>query len=489
MATNQASTAIGAKNGTIQVPSSLNQNNTGIHRKNTSGASWRRAYTATIFGMGAIVHIIASIVTIALYFLLPYSSPLWFAPLFGSLSTYLVFLILAVFICNIVASAEYANTRSYGLMRTRLRQLRARFIGLGIVEEQHGTKSLRVEEQAAKAELSKRYRLVGLYEAVSCYNYAEHYLQEHPTGLQWITGMGYLNVWAIIHRAEEALIKVELPEMVLRGAMHDELAIRNSTINNRDELLRKLTQAVINLDSGADVYFREGQFNENSEVLQQILEALNILNKTNIKDEKKDIHNVLDKDEPAKHAGARIAISEVRRTLNDFRDGLWEGLLRGRNRLLIAMGITGVMTHILLSLTIIMGHPTQTNLLAATAFYMIGAVTGLFGRLYNEENNASTIDDYGLYFARLIATPLLSGLAGICGVFISIILYSSLIGDTQMNSLANFFRLDPGFLLTAAVFGLFPNLVISGLQQKSKKYSSDLQKSKSGRQDDSNNQS
>jgi hypothetical protein len=169
------------------------------------------------------------------------------------------------------------------------------------------------------------------------------------------------------------------------------------------------------------------------------------------------------------------------------------------------MSITGLVTHILLCVAIIMGKPNTSILLGATAFYMVGAVTGLFGRFYNESNkNSGGIDDYGLSQARLIATPLLSGLAGVGGVLITIILYTTLLMPAVNNSTAatshsrmvasdqtvqitleDIFRADePSYLLTAAVFGLAPNLIISGLQQRTQKYTSDLQKSKSGGKDD-----
>jgi len=117
--------------------------------------------------------------------------------------------------------------------------------------------------------------------------------------------------------------------------------------------------------------------------------------------------------------------------------------------------------------------------MAATAFYMAGAVSGLFGRFYNEVNTNTAIDDFGLSLARLIATPLLSGLAGIGGVIITLVL-SDTLTSTASITLESMFKIDLGTLLTAAAFGLAPNLIISGLQQRTAKYATDLQKSKGG---------
>lgn len=148
------------------------------------------------------------------------------------------------------------------------------------------------------------------------------------------------------------------------------------------------------------------------------------------------------------------------------------------------MGVTGLVTHILLFITIVMSSITDKlsirgGIMAATAFYMVGAVSGLFGRFYNEVNANTAVDDFGLSLARLIATPLLSGLAGIGGVIITLVL-SDTLTSAKSIPLESIFTFDPGYLLTAAAFGLAPNLIISGLQQRTAKYASDLQKSKGG---------
>ncbi len=80
---------------------------------------------------------------------------------------------------------------------------------------------------------------------------------------------------------------------------------------------------------------------------------------------------------------------------------------------------------------------------------------------------------------NLIATPLLSGLAGIGGVIITLVL-SDTLTSTASITLESMFKIDLGSLLTAAAFGLAPNLIISGLQQRTAKYATDLQKSKGG---------
>src|SRR5690348_9363814 len=108
---------------------------------------------------------------------------------------------------------------------------------------------------------------------------------------------------------------------------------------------------------------------------------------------------------------------------------------------------------------------------------MVGAVAGLFGRIYRESQISTAFDDYGLSLTRLAATPLLSGLAGVGGVLLFSTLLTEPLASTTNTTLSvrNIFALSrPEFIIAAAFFGLAPNLIIQGLQEKSEKYISAL---------------
>ena len=167
--------------------------------------------------------------------------------------------------------------------------------------------------------------------------------------------------------------------------------------------------------------------------------------------------------------------------------------MRQRSRLLKAIAVTGLVTHTLLCMTILAGtspaaHQQSTSLqsgiLAATMFYMVGAIAGLFVRFYSESQANTSVDDFGLSTTRLVAIPLLSGVAGILGVLVVEMLASLggpvLLGPALARSLElpTLFSLDPRLLLAAAIFGVTPNLVIQGLQQKATEYENQLQSSK-----------
>lgn len=181
---------------------------------------------------------------------------------------------------------------------------------------------------------------------------------------------------------------------------------------------------------------------------------------------------------------ARGALRDVRRTINEYRDGLWEGLVTIRNQLMGSALITALSTYVLLGIAIIAGA-AQSSILAATIFYSVGALVGLFGRLYIESQAERATDDYDLTLARIIVTPLLAGLAAVGGVPLMAMLSLTLlktpgapVTNAQMGLGAtyNLTSNELGIVI-AAVFGLTPNLFINILQSKAKNITDQLQSS------------
>ncbi|HKF35744.1 MAG TPA: hypothetical protein VKB35_02490 [Ktedonobacteraceae bacterium] len=64
----------------------------------------------------------------------------------------------------------------------------------------------------------------------------------------------------------------------------------------------------------------------------------------------------------------------------------------------------------------VLANVPSMNTLDAMVFYFLGTIVGLFGRLFDERNVDTAMDDYGLSMARIIVTPLISGLAALVGV-------------------------------------------------------------------------
>jgi hypothetical protein len=145
---------------------------------------------------------------------------------------------VAAFVCRTFTDAEHAIPSSYGELRQRLTQLDA---GLNIPRQTTGFPS-------------DLHKTVPYHEAEEQRARIEHDLKQE--GPSWVLGRGYINVWGRLHRAEEALIEVMPQETVLAGALYDELRLQSSKIENRDDLLAKLRQAVDIIDSGARKYLK-----------------------------------------------------------------------------------------------------------------------------------------------------------------------------------------------------------------------------------------
>ena len=436
-----------------------------------------RAYGAALVGSVAIVPILASVVTIGLYLteVPPFTqtTPSWYAVAFGALYTYIAWLVIAA-LCSPLTAGRLVNATSYGLLKSRLNQLDARL---------H-----EIDAEEGKTKNWAEYQRVALREARDKIEDLKSYLHRYPVGLPWVLSLGYVDVWSRLHRAEEALIEVEPIEMVVRGALHDKLAIQDSQISSRDELLQKLRQAVKELNPAMESDFkkiRPEPENEEIHKLFHYIKGIAIKAGVNLDDDLSSRGNANQPISAEAEGRARFIAREVRRTLDEYRDRLWEGLVRVRNHLLATIFVTGFVAHILLCIAILEGVPTRANpapnrdaIIAAAVFYVVAATAGLFGRIYRESRTSTAVDDYGLSFVRLIATPLLSGLAGVGGVLI----YSTVVagGITILsNRVQNIFDLSrPDYIIAAAVFGLAPNLIVRSLQERSEKYLSALQSSK-----------
>jgi hypothetical protein len=450
-----------------------------------------------------VMPIVAALVTVMLYLAFPNLPDLALLPIplsaaakveqpliNGVIITFCLWLIAALFF-SLSATARKADARSYGGLRDHLSELEA---DLSIEENTHG--EIKSDPQGVEdtMEVSQPYQQLAQKEAIRDCSRIVEYLSQHRSGISWVLGSDYLNMWEMYHRAEEAVIAI-MPRSKLVGEMrHDQLAIKSASINNREELLDNLQQAIAVLDPASVAYLKECQSNENCQVVEELRqtvdqhkEALKTLSKafkqanpsstleisvdgnSSTKNEDLDVN---------KEAAARMIARQVRRALNEYRSDLWAKLLETRNQLLVTIALTGIVTYALLFISIVASKTsdTNTNILAAVAFYIVGALTGLSGRFHKELGSSSNlVGDYHLSLVRLIAIPLLSGLAGIGGVLIVTMLTAW--GSNGNPPLSAIFSITPGSLVIAAAFGLTPNLLLQSLQKRAEKYASDLEKS------------
>ncbi len=444
-----------------------------------------QAYGAALIAGFAIVPIIAAIITVGFYL----TTASWYAPAWGTAVTCIGWLLICIPLASLT-SAQAVNPHSYGLLENQLSRLKSR---------------LNMLQNTIPEEKLRPYQRVALEEAYDNLTRLQHLVYSSTDRLPWVLAMAYINAWNWLHRAEEALIEIEPIEMVVRGAYHDYMAITDSKMNNAQDLLRKLRTAAKTLDPGIAVVFLASSTSEEVEQLQNVAQSIEKVEydvqriATHLGlplGPREDQHDpkAWPAPQPAtsavptaaalyKEANARVTLREIRRALNEFRDNQWLGIINARNHLIAAIFVTGLVTFALLSIAIlslplVSGslQAIRAPLLAAVVFYIVGAIGGLFGTIYRETTANSAEDDYGLTLARLTGTPLISGLAGIGGVFIYSTIVLQLASSASITLSATFAldRLD--FLIAAALFGYAPNLLIKGLQFN--KYVSALQSSK-----------
>ena len=280
-------------------------------------------------------------------------------------------------------------------------------------------------------------------------------------GLSWISATGYTSAWKLMHRIDEAFIEIEPVEAVIHNALHDEMSLQDSTLTNRDDLLNKLRRAVKKLAPEAAFYLNQQppQFppddqNKDDQNMLSGPHATQSATQSTVNPEGNNeaFSNTID---PATQA--RTIIYEVRTTLHHFRDDRWDKLIRVRNQLMKMTLVTGLLLYVLVEFAIMVNVGAEV-LKDATILLFVGGLVGLFSRLYDQSKTDTSIDDYRLATARLMAAPLYSGLSAIGGVLV----------------VQRMFDLSVTSILIAAAFGLTPSLFTSAIQKEADQYKTDL---------------
>jgi hypothetical protein len=357
---------------------------------------------------------------------------------FGAIVGVVFCLLLAAFACRRFTRAESACPEPYDELRERFDDLKARLETLPVS----------ASDGSPDPSPEAGWRVAAHREASDHLTYlAQYFGQPSPVGLRWLLATGYLDAWRRVHTVEQALLALEPRPRVLRESLHDELRLDGSTIPQSTQLLNRLRAAALVLDPAAAAY---------------LIDAPEI-------------------PQSGDEAGARAAISHVRAAISEFRDSRREGLVRARNRLfgtVIWVGMTGCV----LLFIAVLGGATKNEIEAGTAFYLVGALVGLVRLLQSAATGGQAAQtDYGLGVVRLIQTPQFSGLAAIGGVVLFRLAQGqgSGAGGGETFSLQATFDLasNPYGLVAAAVFGLTPSLLFTGLRDRVEQYRTDLSQS------------
>ncbi len=349
---------------------------------------------------------LAALITIIVY--LSPSSFQWLGAsamviIFGLIITLVLWLLLAI-PCRSFATAKGGKPSDFASLQRTAGVLEKQ---LEVVICERATQD--TEYKAAIADIESNRK--NYYDMLNC------------NGLPWVSYTGYVSMWDRINKVDEAMIGVLPCQTVIESANYDELSLTDSGVPGSNDLLTLLEEAIATLSSDptSPSVVNNGQVSQQSE------------------------------------QKARANIRKVKSALHKFTNERWDGLVRARNQLMGTAFLTAFFTYILVIIAILANVPRMTNTIDAMVFYFLGAIVGLFGRLFDERNADTVMDDYGLSMARIIVTPLISGLAALVGVLF--VTTSSTVDTIYNITLQN--------LVFAAVLGFAPNILISSLQSKS----------------------
>lgn len=248
----------------------------------------------------------------------------------------------------------------------------------------------------------------------------------YSRSIQWITGMGFVNAWADLHRAEESLILCADRPSVASWAREDEMRLIGSQVPQGDWLLNRLRLAVPLIEGS-----------QSRRVASEVKPAL--------------------AGAPTDEWGARAELMAVRYAINAYRDGLWEMLVNAKG-LLTAWTAAGWSLTYLTFVVLVLAGATAHSLVSAAVFFAVGALVGVTSRLSAQTMAKSAEEDYGLGATRLYASILLSGVAAVFGVALVTILGPNGLGGS-LGSAASSARTLAGPFSWSGVFDWHANLL------------------------------
>jgi hypothetical protein len=128
---------------------------------------------------------------------------------------------------------------------------------------------------------------------------------------------------------------------------------------------------------------------------------------------------------------------------------------------------------------------TVIAVISASVYFLVAALAGLLNRLRIEYSKSTAVEDYGLSVMRMVAAPLISGLAGVGGAYLvakSPALFAGLFGSSlkfQQQSAAQIFdvRTNELALVVALIFGFVPAAFFSGVERQAERFQRELEKS------------
>jgi len=423
-----------------------------------AGTVWSTTYLPTVWAVSPLIPGLAAIAVVATYLIAPAGAGAAAFVIGTEIAAAIA--IIGAMPLRMLATVRVAQTRSYWELRRRSEQLRKR---LKVVEGDPDRAAWSPSKRMALDEANKQLDEVkrALLRPAS---------RSRTNGLEWVSAMGYVSLWRRVDRAEECLIELEPNEAILADALHDKLRLSGAGIKG-DQLEAALTAAVNVIDKqGFDKYFAPTMQS------QKVDATTNTSSDSGPVSANADIPGNAPPDEDAQRL-ARAVLREVRHAMNSFIQDSMEGIVRARNRLWRAILLTATTTFLLVGLAVLNDVPKQL-LTGASVFFLVAAVVGLFNRLRLQAQSDLAVEDFNLFEARLVHTPLISGLAGVAGVILVAVVPAA--STQNMPNLAQIFDLsaNPFGLLVAAAFGLAPGRIIGPLEDQTERLKGQLKAGK-----------
>lgn len=401
--------------------------------------SARPTYIPGLIATCFTIPLIATVITVAMYATARASDAeaIWFG-LLGSIVVWL----LESAVARRFLSARQSNPARYALASARIEALGERLID---------SKASRVSAGSGPMQDGASALL---------YDHTEHAYEKLKKTLEtrssgWFFGYRWVELWRDIHAAEAQSLGWAPLDLLAAEAMQDVLRLTGSTLSTREQLLAMSATAASQLGSPVSDYFAAYTATvKGANPPQQTTPSAQV---------------------QVAQAQARALLGRVRLSVETYRDNLWDHLASSFLQFLVGIFTVGWVTFALAAF-MVAGHVAVTTVGQAAGLYLVGAFFGIFARIVGEGRNQSPADDYGHKTARIVITPLVSGMAALAGAVIyfvvSVILKnpSQLVtglGPTSVPLSGAFnFRAYPAELVVAGIFGITPSLLITYVQKQ-----------------------
>ncbi len=285
---------------------------------------------------------------------------------------------------------------------------------------------------------------------------------------RWLLGQGYVNAWRELHSAEDLLLAVEPSAVVHAVALANLDRLGSARVVRDNPLLQGLTTLLVEPQANGQVASPGSQ-----SWIEDVIVGGSSSSDGPLEQRESKMLEKFDRE------SSRSLVREVSRNIHARQNDAWEQLVNLRNRLFLTLVVAWCFTYALLGLVVLWPATTPTEVFAGVALFLAGAIVGLFKELHTtSRRKKGIIFDYGLGNVRLLAVPVLSGLAAIGGVLVTNLTASYVLSTANSTgtAISSLFDLTgyPMGLVVAAVFGLTPGLFLDRLRDRSDAYKQEI---------------